>query len=786
MAANLQSSPALHRQLAPRPGLPYPVPFRMWRTEGTSLMTVRTTRAAALATASALALTLFAAPAIAADAGETTTEQPAAEATEGGVETIIVTARKRAESAQDVPAAVTAVTGDGIVTLTSGGADIGSALSARVPSLVVESSFGRTFPRFYIRGLGNTDFDLNASQPVSLVYDEVVQENPILKGFPVFDVERVEVLRGPQGTLFGRNTPAGIVKFDSVRPDTDSFGGYGRVGARSYGGIDVEGAVNLPLGETAAVRVSVLRQTQNDWVKNTTPFPGGADFGGFEDTAYRVQFLFEPTANFSALLNVHGRDFDGTSQLFRANVITRGVRGLNNNYRADRVTYDGGNGNNQTLETFGAVLRLEYDFGPATLTSITGYESVEFVGRGDIDGGSMVAGPGFIPFPADTADGIDDHSQLTQEIRLSSNSDGPLSWQVGAYFFQEELSIFSLAYATPTFAFSDARQVQDTDSWAVFGSVNYEISDRLTLSGGLRYTSDEKELVARGGIANIAPVRRSVSDEGFSWDLSAVYAADENVNVYVRAARGYRAPSIQGRILFGTAVTVANSEELTSLEAGLKMVSDDRNLRADISVYTYTIDDQQFTAIGGAGNFNQLLNAAEGRGSGIEAEVQWFPIENLRLGGSAAYNRTEIVDPNLLVGPCGAPCTVLDPVVTVAGTPLARINGNSFPNAPTWTVSFTAKYTIPMGANELYVLTDWAYKGETNFFLYDSVEFSERGFWEGGLRVGMLFNDGAWEGAVYARNIMDEQRLTGGIDFNNLTGFTNQPRIIGAEVKVNF
>ena len=99
-----------------------------------------------------------------------------------------------------------------------------------MPSLNIESSFGRTFPRFYIRGLGNTDFDLNASQPVSLVYDDVVLENPILKGFPAFDVDRIEVLRGPQGTLFGRNTPAGIVKFDTVKP------GQGRNYARiSYG-----------------------------------------------------------------------------------------------------------------------------------------------------------------------------------------------------------------------------------------------------------------------------------------------------------------------------------------------------------------------------------------------------------------------------------------------------------------------------------------------------------------------------------------------------------------------
>ena len=101
-------------------------------------------------------------------------------------------------------------------------------LNAKIPSLSIESSFGRSFPRFYVRGLGNTDFDLNASQPVSLVVDEVVQENAILKGFPVFDVERVEVLRGPQGTLFGRNTPAGLVKFDTVKPSQE-FDGYGSV-----------------------------------------------------------------------------------------------------------------------------------------------------------------------------------------------------------------------------------------------------------------------------------------------------------------------------------------------------------------------------------------------------------------------------------------------------------------------------------------------------------------------------------------------------------------------------
>ena len=134
---------------------------------------------------------------------------------ETGLSEIVVTAQRREENLQDVPLSITALSDEKLDAISAGGVDV-RGLSGRVPSLLVESSFGRTFPRFYIRGLGNTDFDFNASQPVSLVYDDVVLENPILKGFPIFDLDRVEVLRGPQGTLFGRNTPAGIVKFDSI------------------------------------------------------------------------------------------------------------------------------------------------------------------------------------------------------------------------------------------------------------------------------------------------------------------------------------------------------------------------------------------------------------------------------------------------------------------------------------------------------------------------------------------------------------------------------------------
>jgi len=164
-----------------------------------------------------------------------------AKAERGQLETVIVTAQRRSENIKDVPMAITALKGERLDVLTSGGQDI-RFLSGRAPSLVVESDYGRSFPRFYIRGQGNTDFDLNASQPVGLVVDDIVQESPMLKGFPVFDVDQVEVLRGPQGTLFGRNSPAGVIKFDSAKPVLGKTEGYGSLGFGNYGAINVEGA----------------------------------------------------------------------------------------------------------------------------------------------------------------------------------------------------------------------------------------------------------------------------------------------------------------------------------------------------------------------------------------------------------------------------------------------------------------------------------------------------------------------------------------------------------------
>ena len=252
-------------------------------------------------------------------AGQDVAGQGAADQDVGsqGVGEIVVTATRRRESSKDVPLAVTAISGEKLDVLNSSGLDI-RFLAGRTPSLQVESSFGRTFPRFYIRGLGNTDFDPNAAQPVSVVYDDVALENPMLKSFPVFDLQSVEVLRGPQGTLFGRNTPAGVVKIDSARPNPDKVSGYATGSWATYNTINGEAAVNLPIGNGFAFRASGIIQSRDDWVTNDSA-TGNADrkLEGYRDVAGRFQIGYT-SSDFNALLNVHVRDLTGSPRIFRA------------------------------------------------------------------------------------------------------------------------------------------------------------------------------------------------------------------------------------------------------------------------------------------------------------------------------------------------------------------------------------------------------------------------------------------------------------------------------------
>jgi iron complex outermembrane receptor protein len=697
------------------------------------------------------------------------------------LEEVIVTAQKREQNTLEVPISIATMEGERFTSLFEGGADV-RALSTRVPGLYVESSNGRVAPRFYIRGLGNIDFDLAASQPVNVIMDEVVKENVVLKSFPIFDIERVEVLRGPQGSLFGRNTTAGIVKFDSYKP-TEEFTGRAKLDVGELGTVNFEAGLGGALADNVQGRIAVLSQNRDDWIDND--FTGENDaIGEIEEIATKGFLAWQPTEKLDVLVGAHYRDLQGTSAIFRANVLTTGQDDFNNNYDRETVSFDGGGGNPQEYDNTGGQLRLDYDFGAVTVTSITAYEEADGFSRGDIDGGNLVFGPGFIPFPSDTQDDAD-VEQFTQEIRITTNEADRLFWQVGLFYFDADLDV------TTAPGFVDPTTVSHSnENWAIFGQFEYDLTDKWLLTVGGRYTDDDKELTAPLGATVFEPIDVQVDDQEWSGNLSLAYRLNDNTTVWGKVARGFRGPTIQGRdIAFFGDPSVADSETSVNWEIGFKSLFWDNRARINAAAFYYTVEDLQFSAVGGAGNLIQLVNADEGTGAGFEVDFEVAPNDYMEFSVGYAYVDTEIDDNNLLVAPCGSgQCTVTNPIVDVDGEPRVRVDGNPFPNAPESTLSITASFRYPVGDGELFAFTDWAWQGDTNIFLYESVEYQTEDQFEGGLRAGYRQASGNydWEVAGFCRNITDEENVQGGIDFNNNTAFDNEPRVCGGSVQVSF
>ena len=741
---------------------------------------------------------------------------PAAAQMEGVLEEIVVTAQKREEALQDVPISVATTSGEKLNAMFSGSEDV-LALSGRVPGLYAESSNGRSAPRFYLRGLGNIDFDLAASQPVSYVMDEVVMENVILKSFPLFDVQNIEVIRGPQGTLFGRNTTAGIIKVNTRRP-SDETSGYVKGSWAENNTMNVEGAAGGALSDTLNARVSGLFRSRDNWITNAQT--GSESLGEYEEAALRAQFDWAPSDAFSALLSLQTRSLEGTSSIFRANIFSPGSADLNQNYVRDTVWYDGGDNNPQAYDSFGATLNLTWDFDDVSINSITSLQDADGSSRGDIDGGVVNIGsfptpppgitsadvdvfgipsrtwPGPIFTPSVTQDGADT-DQFTQEFRIASDNDGRFNWQVGAFYFSSDLVVTTESFAS--FGFVDVQDTkiqQENKTWAVFGQGSYDVTDRLTLTGGVRYTDDEKDfrvlqfgqLWLDLGIPTFIAAPINVSDGQSSWEVSANFALTDDSSLYARVANGFRAQTIQGRdVAFLETPSVAKPETIDSFEAGYKADLADNRMRVNIGVFAYEVDDMQLSIIGGASNTNQVVNAAKGEAVGFELDAQFLATDNLLISGGFAFNDTEINDPNLFTAPCGSGlCTVLDPV-NPNNAAQVSVDGNPFPRAPETTYNLEIRYGAPIGKNsEIYFLTDWVWYGDINMPLYEAVEFKTKDQFEGGLRIGYRNNDSGWEVAAFGRNITDEDNVLGFIDFSNNTGFVNEPSVWGIEANYEF
>ena len=761
---------------------------------------------------SALLLTaaLVAVPALAQDAAPAPVATAAADGTDDLGE-IVVTAQRRSENLQKVPLSVAVLSGDLDRTFNAGGDDTLLALSGRVPSLYVESTTGRIFPRFYIRGLGNIDFYLGASQPVSIIQDDVVLEHVVLKSNPVYDVAQIEVLRGPQGSLFGRNTTAGIIKFDTIRP-SDTFSARADASYGSYNTITFDGGIGGPISDKLSFRISGLYQHRDDYVDNTyvgasadsTVTPRKNALGGFDESDVRGQLLLKPDDGVSLLLSAHYRNIDGTSTLFHRGALIKGSNDASATPR-NSVAYDEADNNPQHYQTYGTSMRIGIDIGSVTLTAISAYEGAKGYSRGDTDGGAAANFPvGGVPNGFGQSQGrLRDLDQLSQEVRLASNGTGKFKWQAGAIWFdQRDITEFDQrAFFLTTAARNPNNFVvlrNHNDSYAGFGQVSYEILPNLTITAGGRETKDTRRtrlLQTANTIAGVSTYtgRRNVrlSDSQPSWDGSILWQATPDLSLYARVARGFRGPTIQGRsAVFNADFTTANSETNTSYEAGFKSSLFDNTLRFNATGFAYKVKNIQLNGNDSNGN-GVLFNADNAKAYGAEADVEWRPFRGFLLTGGASWLHTRINDKTVFAQVCAlngvVTCTVLDPtfVRPIFGTPatFAQIDGNPLPNAPKYNFNVTARYGIPVGPGELFAQTDWNLQGYTNFVLYRTREFYSKNNFEGGVKVG--YTTGKYELAAFARNVTNEKNLKGVIENYNAAVF-NEPRIIGVSAGVKF
>ncbi|RMB35917.1 iron complex outermembrane receptor protein [Sphingomonas sp. PP-F2F-G114-C0414] len=728
-----------------------------------------------------------------------------------GLGDIVVTAERRSENLQKVPLSVGVASGDALRAYTAGGDDTLLALSGRVPGLYVESTTGRIFPRFYIRGLGNIDFYLGASQPVTIIQDDVILEHVVLKSNPVFDVRQVEVLRGPQGSLFGRNTTAGIIKFDTNKP-TNDFDSRASASVGSYNSVSLDAGVGGPLiKDLLAIRLSTLIQHRENYVDNrfagvsadNTATPRKDAMGGFDDRNVRVQLALTPGDRFTLDLSGHARWYDGTSTLFHRGALKKGSNDVSAEPR-NVVSYDEGNDNPQSYNTYGGSARATYDFGPAALTSITAYETTSGFSRGDTDGGAGANFPvGGVASGFGQSQGqIRDLDQWSQEVRLAGTPGGRFNWQVGGLYFdtRDITDFYQRGFFLTTAARNPNNWVRLHDvntSWAGFGQVSYELVDKLTLTVGGRVTEDKKrtQLLKTADTAAGVVTYRGRTDVTLkatkpSWDASLLYQASPDVSLYTRVAEGFRGPTIQGRsAVFNSDFTTAKSETILSWEGGVKSRLLNNTLSLNATVFAYRVKDIQLNGNDVNGN-GVLFNADKADAYGMEAEANWKPVPNLTLGAGLSLLHSKIRDKNVYAQVCilngVVVCTVEDPTIKVGANTFAQINGNPLPNAPEYNVDLNARYDQPLGnGGRAFIAGDFNIQGYTQFVLYKTKEFTANGNFEGGLKIGYAAPDDAYELAVFARNITGEKNLKGVIE-NYMAAVFNEPRIIGVSLSGKF
>ena len=709
--------------------------------------------------------------------------EPANSADNSGVlEEVVVTAMRREQSIEDIPAAISVVS-DSL--LRESVAMESQDIAQLVPSVQWETT-SLSNPRIFIRGIGSLEFNANGSGSVGVYVDEVYIGSPSALTFQLLDLERVEVLRGPQGTLYGRNNTAGAINYLSKAP-TDELDGFitGRIGNESL--LAGEGALSGNLGVDGLSGRIAFKYTNRDGVNENIADPSD-QWGDIDQQALRLGLAFDRGGKFNASFNLTTGSADQSSISYQALGVLDPVTGercsderiltgtcVNGAGLSDadpgdirRAAYNA-NPHYDKTDTTLASLRLNWDLGFATLSSITGYLSTDRDEFQDTDA---------TPITFLHANYSNESDQWTQEFRLVSEAGDSFDWVAGLYYFDDELDVSNL-YETPAFpgGFATQDYFQDTTAWAAYGRGDFHINDRLTTTVGLRYTDEEKDFRTMNGFAAtgvIMDVARNPSDTSWSGDLILDYELNDNTRTYGSYSRGFKAGGINGGVVFNPdQVTAYDPEYVNAFEVGLKFRNDAGNTSMNASVFFYDYEDLQLqvTRDFGSGVPTPVVdNAGAAEILGLELEGAWQATDALELRAFATVLDTEFTE-----------------YVDFGG---ADYTGNRLPSAPKFSFGLIGSYYVSLTDGlDLLLSADGNYRTQSYFTPENSILTERDESWLVNARAVIQSKSGTWSAGLWARNLLDEDIRVG---YANLDAFGyklhsyQDPRTYGLEVTVRF
>ena len=699
------------------------------------------------------------------------------------LEEIVVTATKREENLQTVALSITAYSSD---FLQDSNITDFNDLEKRVPNLTADT-FSPGVPIYNIRGIGDASRSGAVDTAVGVFVDEVYMGRPFMTNTDFHDIERVEVLRGPQGTLFGRNVVGGAVSFHTSKPSEEVVGNISMTYG-NYDKLDAKGFVSGPISENVFGKVSVVTRNHDGYAFNVTT---NNDIEDEQFFGARAALRFVPNDSLDIQLNVDASRRRATGlwwDLFREGLFSQG------NSNADRRR-----GRNHDEDGFsdsdvkGASLHINWESGFGTVTSITAYREGDMSDRANTTGLLVAKLTDPNPFAHHISLFIQQADQraeqFSQEVRIASDLNARFNWVAGAFYFQEDVSHTRMQEFRFPFFFLEGTGVfdaeTDTDTYAFFANGTYNITDDLSLQAGIRWSKDNKDHVLTVSGNNSTPYTdRGVIVPGWtapgeeSWDaftpsFSLNYQVTEDHFLYATVSRGFKSGGFNDIETESLAAETSFAPEFAwNYEIGAKTEWFNRRLRFNASAFYLDYTDLQVTVVlqpdPNLPPFFITGNAGKAEVKGIETEWTLVPFDGATLYGSYTFTDSELKD--VLIGTVDA-------------------SGNRLSRAPKHKVFLGGDYTFPVTdfANAT-LRVDYTYTGKTFNTLLNSPRelIPSKEFVDASLTF--VTNDGRWELEFWGKNLFDELALNTITEVPVMEGYGTfePPRTYGATVRYKF